>query len=165
MMEKQAMQITKDLPNKTITVTRDFAAGRDLVWRTWTEKELLDQWWAPKPYRAVTHSMDFREGGAWLYAMLGPEGDRSHVRVDFGRINKPESFTARDAFADENFKPLSDPPGMDWHNEFRSTGEGTRVVVTITFASEADLKKIVEMGFEEGFGMALGNLDELLAEQ
>lgn len=161
-MERNALQITKDLPNKTVTVVRDFAAAPELVWRTWTEKELLDQWWAPKPYRAETHSMDFREGGAWLYDMVGPEGDRNHVRVDFGSINKPKNFSARDSFADENYRPVSDPPGMDWYNTFTAVDGGTRVTVALSFANESDLNKILEMGFEEGFRMALGNLDELL---
>lgn len=35
--------------NKTIHVTREFAANRELVWKAWTTAELLDQWWAPKP--------------------------------------------------------------------------------------------------------------------
>jgi hypothetical protein len=38
------------------------------------------------------------------------------------------------------------------------------VNVEITFATEADMEKIIEMGFEEGFTAAHGNLDELLAK-
>ena len=64
----------KDLPNKKLTVLREFNAPPDLVWEAWTDSEILDQWWAPKPYRAATQKMDFREGGIWLYDMLGPEG-------------------------------------------------------------------------------------------
>lgn len=37
--------------NKTITVKREFAAGLELVWAAWTKPELLDLWWAPKPYQ------------------------------------------------------------------------------------------------------------------
>lgn len=55
----------------------------------------------------------------------------------------------------------NDLPGMEWMCEFTGTGSGTSVKVELTFAKEADLEKIVEMGFEEGFTSALGNLDEL----
>jgi uncharacterized protein YndB with AHSA1/START domain len=59
-----------------LIVTREFDANSDLVWKAWTTAELLDQWWAPKPYRAETKSLDFREGGVWLYAMVSPENEK-----------------------------------------------------------------------------------------
>ena len=55
--------MVKDLPNKKITVTRHFNAPLDQVWKAWTESELLDQWWAPKPFKAETKFMDFKVGG------------------------------------------------------------------------------------------------------
>jgi hypothetical protein len=51
---------------------------------------------------------------------------------------------------------------MHWKNEFSATDKGTKVEIEITFANEADMHKIIEMGFEEGFTSAHGNLDELL---
>jgi hypothetical protein len=53
---------------------------------------------------------------------------------------------------------------MHWHTEFSATAAGSMINVTISFDKEADLKTIVEMGFEAGFTMGLGNLDEVLAE-
>lgn len=52
---------------------------------------------------------------------------------------------------------------MHWKNDFIPSGTGTRVEVEISFTNEADLKKIIEMGFEAGFTAALENLEELLA--
>ena len=54
---------TVNKTNNTLTVVRAVAAPIDFVWAAWTEPELLDQWWAPKPYQTKTKSMDFREGG------------------------------------------------------------------------------------------------------
>ena len=54
-------------------------------------------------------------------------------------------------------------PNMSWRNEFHGTADGTRVVVNISFSSEADIKTTIEMGFEAGFTSAMDNLDELLA--
>ena len=70
---------TKDLENKKIKVTREFDAPVEKVWRAWTEKELLDQWWAPRPWKAVTQSMNFSNGGTWLYYMEGPDGSRDII--------------------------------------------------------------------------------------
>lgn len=165
MEKKNAMQVEKNLSDKTITVTRDFAAEPALVWRAWTEKELLEQWWAPKPWRAESKDMDFREGGHWQYAMVSPEGERHWARVDFKTITPITHFTAKDSFCDENGNIVSDPPGMDWDNTFSPNNGGTRVLIRLSFASEPDMKKILEMGFEEGFAAALGNLDEYLAKR
>lgn len=154
---------TKDAANKKIKVVRDFDAPVEHVWRAWTEKELVDQWWAPKPWKANTQSMDFRAGGTWLYYMEGPDGSRHYCRADYETIVPNKSYTGLDAFCDENGNINTEFPRMHWQVLFTSSGGGTRVEVEITFASETDLETIIEMGFKEGFAAAHGNLDELLA--
>lgn len=165
MRDTNKMQITKDLRNKMVTVTRDFDATPEEVWRAWTESKYLDQWWAPKPWRAETKEMDFREGGHWFYAMVGPDNTRHWCKVDFNNIVAKKSFESSDAFCDENGNLNNDLPTMYWKNKFQKTESGTRVIVEISFASESDLNKIIEMGFEEGFTSALGNLDHLFSAQ
>jgi uncharacterized protein YndB with AHSA1/START domain len=146
-----------------VHITRTFDAPRQRVWDCWTKSELLDQWWAPLPWKAVTHSMDFRAGGTWYYYMQGPEGERHYCRNDYLTIDAPNSYSGIDAFCDENGQAKTDLPGMQWMNTFHSTPTGTRVEIEITFASEADMNTIFEMGFQEGFSMAHDNLDALLA--
>ena len=156
--------ITKHVANNKLFVEREFDAPPEQVWQAWTDSKLLDQWWAPKPWRAKTKTMDFREGGTWLYSMLGPDGTESFCRADFETIVPNKRYTVLDAFCDENGNPTTDFPRMHWKTVFTPTGDGTRVDVEITFDSEADMEKIIEMGFKEGFTAAHGNLDELLAK-
>ena len=163
-MANKETLITKDPSNRKLTIVREFDAPVDQVWRAWTEHELLDQWWAPKPWKAKTKSMDFREGGVWLYSMVGPDGTGEFCKVDYKTIVHKKSFSGMDAFCDENGNTTSKFPSMEWLCEFSSIAGGTRVDVNITFSSAADLEKIVEMGFKEGFTAAHSNLDELLAE-
>lgn len=165
MMVTKETVYKKDAANKKITVEREFDAPVELVWKAWTQSELLDQWWAPKPWKANTTSMDFREGGRWLYYMEGPDGSRQCCRVDYNSISFNRSFTCKDAFCDEKGNITTDLPGMDWKVEFTPVGNTTKVDVEITFATEIDLEKIIEMGFKEGFAAAHNNLDELLAAQ
>ena len=154
---------TKDVANNKMSVVREFDAPLEKVWKAWTESKFLDQWWAPKPWKAVTQSMDFREGGTWLYYMQGPEGERHYCRNDYNTIVPNKVFTGIDAFCDENGNINKDFPVMDWKTQFTAVGDRTRVEIELTFASEEDMKKIIEMGFREGFTAAHGNLDELLA--
>lgn len=157
------MDFQKNVAAKNIKVTRYFDGSPEDVWAAWTQPELLDQWWAPQPWRAETKSMDFRVGGYWLYAMVGPDASRHYARADYLTIDPINSFSVADCFCDENGVSNDDLPRQTWNNTFKASGEGTLVVVDIKFPTEADLQKIVEMGFEQGFTAALTNLDQYLA--
>ncbi len=146
-----------------LRITRQFDAPVEQVWKAWTTSELLDQWWAPKPWKTRTESLDFREGGIWKYAMVGPEGEEHLCRVDYIQIEPGKKFTGTDAFSDKEGNINNEFPVMHWICEFEPEGDKTNVLVTITFGSEEDLNKVVEMGFKEGFTAAHDNLDELLA--
>ena len=161
---KNETRITKDLAGKKLKVIREFQAPVALVWKSWTESALLDKWWAPRPWRAETKSLDFREGGMWLYAMKGPDGTTAWCRVDFKTIIPGKSFTSENSFCDENGNINSSFPRMRWFVEFNPTATGSQVDVLIAFDDEAAMQKIIDMGFEAGFTMGLGNLDELLAK-
>lgn len=154
-----------DKESKTINVKREFAANLNLVWDAWTKPELLDQWWAPKPYRTVTSSLDFREGGSWMYAMISPEDEKHFCRADYKKIETLKSFSALDAFCDEKGAINMEFPRSLWTNSFTETNGTTTVNVNISYESLADLEKIIEMGFKEGFSMALENLDQYLEAQ
>ena len=157
--------ITKDVANNKMLVTREFAGAVKDVWNAWTDAKLLDQWWAPKPWKAETKSMDFREGGRWVYAMVGPEGEKHWALAEYHKIVPQKSYEGLDAFADEAGNISTEFPRMKWKVSFKPSPEGTKVEIEITFSSKADMEKIVEMGFQEGFTAAHDNLDELLAAQ
>ena len=154
--------VEKDLPNKTLHVVREFKGSVERVWAAWTQAELLDQWWAPRPWKAVTQSMDFKPGGVWLYYMQGPEGERHYCRVDFAEIDPGTSFRAASNFCDENGHITDGMPTMYWHNVFSATETGSKADVKLSFDDQASLEQILQMGFEGGFKMGLSNLDELL---
>ncbi|WP_426292735.1 SRPBCC family protein [Dyadobacter endophyticus] len=156
------MNFSVDKENNRINVEREFAAPVAKVWAAWTQSELLDQWWAPRPWKARTKSMDFSEGGSWLYAMLGPEGEEHWAKLDYKTINPQKSFSGIDAFCDENGKLNEEFARSTWTNTFTEADGSTTVSVVIQYDKYEDIEQIMQMGFKEGFTMALGNLDELL---
>jgi uncharacterized protein YndB with AHSA1/START domain len=157
--------ISRDDVNLKLLIEREFEAPLDLVWKAWTDSNLLDLWWAPRPWKAKTKSMDFKEGGTWLYSMIGPDGSEIFCRLDYEKIVPNKRFIATDAFCDENGNTTETFPNMHWKNEFRADGESTKVIIEISFKTVEDMDKIIEMGFKEGFTAAHGNLDELLEKQ
>lgn len=156
------MDFSVDKENKTITVKREFAAEVALVWDAYTKSEILDQWWAPRPWKAKTKTMDFRDGGHWLYAMVGPNGEEHWAIANYQNIKVHKSFTGLDAFSDAEGNVNKEMPQSKWEASFTDKGEKTLVELRITYADLAQLEATIQMGFKEGLGMAMENLDELL---
>lgn len=148
--------------NKTIHVTREFDAGIELVWKAWTTAELLDQWWAPQPYRNQTRSLDFREGGRWHYAMISPENQTHWCIFDYEKIDDQKSYAGLDAFCDEAGNIDTSFSRMHWENVFKEEAAHTTVHITVTLETFETLEKILEMGFQQGFTMGLDQLAALL---
>ena len=149
----------------TINVKREFAANVKLVWEAWTNPEILDQWWAPKPYRTETKSMEFKEGGTWLYAMIGPENEKHWCKNNYHKIVYQSMFSGLDAFCNEKGEVNKELPQTLWTNTFNDQGETTLVTITARYDSLADLENIIALGFKEGFTMALKNLDQYIEAQ
>src|SRR5205823_4034771 len=73
-IEKMKIDFIVDKSTKTVSINKEFAFELSLVWDAYTKPELLDQWWAPKPFASRTKVMDFRVGGRRFYAMVSPDG-------------------------------------------------------------------------------------------
>lgn len=163
MTHNLAFDFSVNKENNTITVKREFAAALALVWDAFTKSEILDQWWAPKPWKARTKTMDFREGGHWHYAMVGPEGEEHWALANYRNIQARKKFTGLDAFADADGHVNKDLPQSTWEVTFADKGQETQVEFHISYDDLAQLEATIQMGFKEGFTMALEGLDELLA--
>lgn len=155
------MNFSIDRENKKIRIEREFNAPIEKVWQAWTDSNLLDQWWAPKPWKAKTKSMDFREGGTWLYSMLGPEGEEHFAKAEYKTIKPLRRFSAFDAFADADGNTDSSLPTAEWTVNFEDKSHSTLVNIEIEYNNTEDLDKYVEMGFKEGLAAAMENLDEM----
>jgi len=164
MTAKLLFDFIVDQEKNTITVSREFAADQQLVWDCHTKSELLERWFAPKPWMARTKSMDFQEGGHWLYAMCGPEGDEHWARMDYLSIRPIESFKAWDGFCDAEGELNAEMPQAEWHSTFEEISDKTLVQTVVTYRSLADLEAVIQMGMKEGLTMALDQLEELLED-
>lgn len=151
-----------DKTTKTVIINREFAAELPLVWDAYTKQEILDQWWAPKPWESRTKFMDFRVGGRRFYAMVSPEGQERWSIQKYTSITPKTNFKLFNAFADKDENP--ELPGSDWDLNFSEQNATTKVSITIYNESLARLEKMIEMGFKEGFTMTMKNLEDLLAK-
>ena len=111
--------------DREIVLSRVFAAPRELVFKAWTEKEHLTQWFGPKSYTTTTREIDVRVGGQWRFDMVAPDGKVWDNRVTFLEIRSPDLLVF-DHGADKD----------DDEARFR---------VTITFDEQSDGKTVVTM--------------------
>lgn len=159
------MDFVVDKSNNTITVKREFAAALPLVWEAYTNSEILDQWWAPKPWKARTKTMDFREGGHWLYAMVGPNGEEHWAVANYKKIVPEQGFVAVDAFANADGVVETHMPQSTWNASFKEAGEHSTVEFLIQYGDLSQLEETLKMGFKEGLSMAMENLDAIFASK
>lgn len=162
-MNKHSTKVIKDLKEKFILVSRELNAPVEIVWKAFTESKILDQWWAPAPWRAETKFHDFSVGGYWLYAMVGPENERHWGRLTYLSIDSHKSFHLEDAFCDANGNINPELPVSKGSNTFTATSNGTLVEFKMNYSSEGQLQKLIEMGFEKGIVACFEQLNQLIA--
>jgi len=160
-MNDLLFDFTMDKSKKTVYINREFDAGLSLVWDAFTKQEILDQWWAPKPWSSKTKHMNFEVGGQRFYAMVSPEGQERWSIQKYTSISPKTNFKMLNAFADENENP--ELPGSEWDLNFSEENGKTKLSVTIYNESLERMERMIEMGFKEGFMMTLKSLENLLA--
>jgi uncharacterized protein YndB with AHSA1/START domain len=163
-MNNLLFDFTVDKAAKTVYVTKEFNAELPLVWDAFTKQELLDQWWAPKPWASKTKSMNFKEGGRRFYAMVSPEGEEHWSIQNFTSISPTTNFKFVDAFTDKDEVINSTFPSSEWDLNFSEQNNTTTVKITIRHKTLAALEQIMQMGFKEGFTMTLNELEILLQQ-
>lgn len=160
-MNNLLFDFTVDKSTKTVLVTREFEADQSLVWDAFTKKEILDQWWAPKPFQSRTEDMDFKVGGRRFYAMVSAGGQELNYSIQtYTAISPKTNFKFESVFADKDENPF--PPGSYWDLTFREENGITKVSISIYNESLERMERMIEMGFEEGFTATLNELGNLL---
>ena len=95
-----------------LIITRTFNASRELVWRSWTDTELVKRWWGPKIFTSPSCKIDFRVGGKYLFCMRsnsGPEIWQKGIWSTgvYKEIIPMEKIVFTDSFADEKGNVVS----------------------------------------------------------
>lgn len=148
--------------DRTLTITRVFEATPDKLYRAWTEPELMNQWFCPRPWKATVVENDVRPGGANLIIMRGPEGQEFPNRGVYLEVVPNRRLVFTDAFT-QAWQP-SEKAFMVGEVEFEDIGNGqTRYTARARHWSMDDVKAHEQMGFHEGWSKAADQLAEVVA--
>ncbi len=132
------------------------------VFRAWTDPELITQWFTPAPWKTIHAEVDLRAGGANLIVMQGPDGQEFPNRGVYLEVVPDQRIVVTDAYT-RAWEP-SEKPFMTLVLTFEAAGEGkTNYTARALHWTEADLESHKQMGFQEGWGKATDQMEELLA--
>jgi uncharacterized protein YndB with AHSA1/START domain len=146
---------------RELSITHHIHAPRDIVWRCWTEAELLKQWYCPRPWRVTHAEIDLRPGGRANSVFEGPNGERHDNHGVYLDIVPGERLVFTDAFT-EGFIPKDGAPFMTGFVQLTDGPDGgTTMLWGARHWSADDKAKHEAVGFKEGWTAAAMQLDEL----
>lgn len=157
-------ELTTHSSGRQLTITRAFQAPKALVFDAFTMPEQLVKWWGPKGFTTTVTQMDVRPGGVWHYCMSSPEWGESWGIATYQEVTPPERLIYTDAFSDAAGITNPDLPVARSTVEFAARDGRTILTIVTDYATEDDLRKVLEMGMIEGMTSQFERLDELLAE-
>ncbi len=159
------VRVDKDLDNHTMTVVAEYDAPVERVWQLYADPRQLERFWGPPTWPATVVDHDLIPGGRVTYFMTGPDGERAAGYWDVVEVEAPRRFMVEDGFADDTGQPNPDMPKTRMELELDERGDGgTTMTVVSTFASNAAMTQMLEMGMEDGMSQAMGQIDAILAE-
>lgn len=145
-----------------LTLHRILKAPRPLVWRCWTEPELVRQWFCPKPHSVTDIVLDLRAGGRFFTMML-VDGTEYPNDGSFLEVVPQEKLVFTDLLL-ADYLPVAAPGlGFTATITLRDHPEGTEYTALARHRSAEDAEKHETMGFSMGWGMAATQLEELAA--
>lgn len=157
--------VRKDPDALTMTITAEFDATVDRAWQLWADPRQLERWWGPPTYPATFVDHDLTPGGRVNYFMTGPEGDKAAGWWQVVAVEPPHRLEFENGFADDSGGPNDAMPVMTMVVTLEERDAGaTRMTVETTFPSLEAMEQLVSMGMEEGMAAAMGQIDEILAE-
>ncbi len=155
--------ITKDIENRTLVITAEFAAPVERVWALYEDPRQLEQVWGPPTYPATFVDHELRPGARSTYYMTSPEGQKFAGYWDITAVEAPQRLAFLDGFAHEDLTPNPELPVGENVYVLEPVDGGTRATYTSTYATAEALQTVLEMGIEEGATSAINQIDGFLA--
>jgi uncharacterized protein YndB with AHSA1/START domain len=130
--------------DEQILITREFDAPRHLVWRAYTEPELVKRWWAGKRGTMDVAEIDLRVGGTYRYAMTATEGFEVAFHGEFREIEPDERIVNT-----EVYEGAPDSQALNTVT-FAEAGGRTTLTILMQLDDKATRDAIIESGMEGG---------------
>jgi uncharacterized protein YndB with AHSA1/START domain len=148
---------------KQIVVSRIFNAPVKMVWKIWTDPELVMRWWGPDRFSCPSAKMDFREGGTSIVCMRSPKemGENDMYSIwNYTRIVPLQSIEFIQNLADREgnkMSPLKLGMPVDFPVDirtvviFKDLGKDKTEMTVTEYADMGSMTKFAKLGLEQCF--------------
>jgi uncharacterized protein YndB with AHSA1/START domain len=154
------------MDKKELTLTRTFDAPLELVWKAWTDQELVSKWWGPNGVTNPTCEIDATPGGIFHIVMLagadlGPmAGQKWPMLGSFTEVQEPEKLVITSSALDEHDQPFIE---NTFTVTFKEVDQKTTVTVHVEVTKAAESAKMALQGMEMGWNQQLDKLVQFVA--
>ncbi len=145
---------------RDLILTRLIDAPPELVFKAWTDPEMLKQWFAPLPWTTPHVVTDLRAGGTNTIVMRSPEGKDFPNSGVYLEVVKNQRLVFTDAYV-KAWTP-SEKPFMTVVLSFEEQGGKTRYTARVMHWSVTDREAHEKMGFHEGWATCAEQLASLV---
>ncbi len=143
--------------DRTIRIEREFDAPRDLVFATFTDPDLVPEWWGPRGTTAEVVEMDVRTGGDYRIISHNSDGSQTAFRGTYREVTPPERVV-------QTFEWEGMPGYVSLETaEFEDLGDRTKVTTVTVFWTPEERDGMLGSGMEGGMNETFQRLDEVLA--
>jgi uncharacterized protein YndB with AHSA1/START domain len=139
-----------------ILITREFDAPRHLVYRAWTEPELVRRWWAGRRGHVTSAEIDLRVGGSWRYVMVASDGHEVGFHGEFREIVPNERIVSTEVYEGA---PGS-APAVNLIT-FTEADERTTLAILMQLESQEIRDIIIASGMETGMQEGMDLIEEI----
>jgi uncharacterized protein YndB with AHSA1/START domain len=144
------------LPTDTkILITREFDAPRHLVYRAYTEPDLIKRWWSGDRGEVTSIEVDLRVGGSWRYVMVANEGFEVAFHGEYRELVPGEKIVST-----EVYEGMPDASALDTVSLTEQDGR-TTLTILVEHSEQAHRDAHIDSGMENGLQEALDHLEDV----
>jgi uncharacterized protein YndB with AHSA1/START domain len=143
-----------------LEISRYLNVPRAKVWQAWSDPKLLALWWCPRPWTTEVRKFEFRAGGDFHTFMRGPDGGESDNPGCFLEI-VPHERIVTTSLLTGGWRPATPWLAITAILTLKDEGSGSRYTAVCLHKDDADRQKHEAMGFHEGWGIAISQLEQV----
>jgi uncharacterized protein YndB with AHSA1/START domain len=144
-----------------LTITKLIKAPRTAVWRAWADPQLFEKWWIPAPIKCKVVQMDLRPGGGFETLMSENDGPfQPHVEGCFLDI-VPHERIVFTTLLKQGWHPIKPWLAMTAIITMADDGPHTKYIARALHRNPEESRKHDELGFYDGWGSAIDQLEKL----
>lgn len=150
--------LTAEPGKQELVITRIFDAPRDLVFKAYTDPELVPRWWGPRSYTTTVDTMDVRPGGTWRYLQRDAGGEEYGFHGVYHDVTPPERLIYT-----FEFEPMPGHVALETVTLEDLNGR-TKVTDRVVYQTVEDRDGTLQSGMEEGMNETMDRFADLLKE-